>query len=43
MQRVIELRADLRRPDTLLALVDSPGPACRTGNRTCFFNAVGAE
>ena len=42
MQRVIELRADCDA-DTLLALVDSPGPACHTGNRTCFFNTVGAE
>ena len=42
MQRVIELRADCDA-DTLLALVDSPGPACHTGNRTCFFNALEAE
>ena len=23
--------------DTLLALVDSPGPACHTGHRSCFY------
>ena len=26
--------------DTLLVKVDSPGPACHTGNRSCFFNAL---
>ena len=26
--------------DTLLVKVDSPGPACHTGNRTCFFKRV---
>ena len=26
--------------DTLLAKVDSPGPACHTGSRTCFFNRL---
>ena len=29
--------------DTLLALVDSPGPACHTGHRTCFFNRLSEE
>lgn len=29
--------------DTLLARVDSPGPACHTGNRTCFFRALDNE
>ena len=38
-QRVLELRADCDA-DTLLALVDSPGPACHTGNRTCFFTTL---
>ena len=23
--------------DTLVAIVDSPGPACHTGHRSCFF------
>lgn len=26
--------------DTLLVKVDSPGPACHTGNRTCFFRKL---
>ena len=26
--------------DTLLAKVDSPGPACHTGARSCFFKRV---
>ena len=31
--------------DTLLLEVDSPGPACHTGNRSCFFRelAPGSE
>lgn len=31
--------------DTLLLLVDSPGPACHTGHRSCFFRevALGAD
>ena len=40
MQQLRELRVDCDA-DTLLALVDSPGPACHTGNRTCFFRALG--
>ena len=35
MQRVRELRLDCDG-DTLLALVDPAGPACHTGERTCF-------
>lgn len=26
--------------DCLLAKVDSPGPACHTGNRSCFFREI---
>lgn len=26
--------------DTLLVEVDSPGPACHTGNRSCFFREL---
>ena len=26
--------------DTLLAIVDSPGPACHTGHRSCFYREV---
>lgn len=39
MQHVHELFADCDN-DTLLVKVDSPGPACHTGNRTCFFNQL---
>ena len=39
MQQVKSVMADCDA-DTLLVQVDSPGPACHTGNRTCFFNAV---
>jgi phosphoribosyl-AMP cyclohydrolase len=42
MQEVRELWADCDS-DTLLCKVDSPGPACHTGNRTCFFKTVTAE
>lgn len=41
MQQLRELRVDCDA-DTLLALVDSPGPACHTGNRTCFFRSLSA-
>ncbi len=36
VQRVRELRYDCDG-DTLLLLVDPAGPACHTGNQTCFF------
>ena len=36
VQRVRELRGDCDN-DTLLALVEPAGPACHTGERTCFF------
>ena len=36
VQRVRELRWDCDA-DTLLALVEPAGPACHTGNRSCFF------
>ena len=36
MQRVVELRVDCDA-DTLLVLVHSAGPACHTGERTCFY------
>ena len=38
-QQVKELRYDCDG-DCLLALVDSPGPACHTGNRTCFYRSL---
>lgn len=40
-QAVIEVRYDCDA-DCLLVLVDAAGPACHTGERTCFFRAVGA-
>lgn len=39
LQQVVELRYDCDA-DCLLALVDSPGPACHTGERTCFFRKL---
>ena len=39
MQRVISIDADCDA-DTLLVKVDSPGPACHTGARSCFFNRI---
>lgn len=39
MQAVKELWADCDS-DTLLVKVDSPGPACHTGNCTCFFKKL---
>lgn len=39
MQQVHELWTDCDS-DTLLVKVDSPGPACHTGARSCFFKRV---
>lgn len=39
-QRLVELRYDCDA-DTLLALVEPAGPACHTGNTTCFYRTVG--
>ena len=39
MQQVRELWTDCDS-DTLLVKVDSPGPACHTGARSCFFKRV---
>jgi phosphoribosyl-AMP cyclohydrolase / phosphoribosyl-ATP pyrophosphohydrolase len=41
VQRVRELRWDCDN-DTLLALVEPAGPACHTGERTCFFQGDAA-
>ena len=38
-QRVVELRYDCDA-DTLLALVEPAGPACHTGQRSCFYRAI---
>jgi len=39
-QALVELRYDCDA-DTLLALVEPAGPACHTGNRTCFYRTFG--
>ncbi|MGH2792697.1 MAG: phosphoribosyl-AMP cyclohydrolase [Actinomycetota bacterium] len=41
-QRVTEVRFDCDA-DTLLVQVDAPGPACHTGERTCFFRVLGRD
>jgi phosphoribosyl-AMP cyclohydrolase len=38
-QRVVELRADCDG-DTLLVLVEPAGPACHTGEVSCFFQTI---
>lgn len=38
-QKLIELRYDCDA-DTLLALVDPAGPACHTGETSCFFRTL---
>ena len=39
MQQVRRVLVDCDA-DTLLVLVDSPGPACHTGHRSCFYREV---
>lgn len=39
VQKLIELRYDCDA-DTLLALVDPAGPACHTGETSCFFRTL---
>ena len=39
VQRVVEVRFDCDS-DTLLVIVDPAGPACHTGERSCFFRRV---
>ena len=39
-QALIELRYDCDA-DCLLALVEPAGPACHTGNTTCFYRVMG--
>ena len=41
-QRVTEVRFDCDA-DTLLVLVDAVGPACHTGERSCFFRVLGHD
>lgn len=39
VQTLVELRYDCDA-DTLLALVHPAGPACHTGQRTCFYRTI---
>lgn len=39
VQRVIRITADCDN-DTLLLEVEQTGPACHTGNKSCFFNEI---
>ena len=39
MQQVKRLLIDCDA-DTLVAVVDSPGPACHTGHRSCFYREL---
>lgn len=38
-QKVVELRYDCDA-DALLAIVKPAGPACHTGNRSCFYRKI---
>lgn len=38
-QKVVEIRYDCDG-DTLLVLVEPAGPACHTGERTCFYRTL---
>lgn len=38
-QRVVDIRIDCDA-DTLLIRVEAAGPACHTGNQTCFFRTL---
>ena len=40
VQRVVEICVDCDA-DTLLVLVEPAGPACHTGERTCFYREIG--
>ncbi|MBK7455407.1 MAG: phosphoribosyl-AMP cyclohydrolase [Anaerolineales bacterium] len=42
IQKVIEIRVDCDA-DTLLILVHPAGPACHTGNQTCFYRGIGSK
>ena len=39
VQRVVEVRVDCDA-DTLLIRVQPAGPACHTGNQTCFYREI---
>jgi phosphoribosyl-AMP cyclohydrolase/phosphoribosyl-ATP pyrophosphohydrolase/phosphoribosyl-AMP cyclohydrolase len=42
IQKVVEIRADCDA-DTLLILVHPAGPACHTGEQTCFYRSMKEE
>lgn len=42
VQRVRRVLVDCDA-DTLLVEVDSPGPACHTGSRSCFFRQISPD
>ena len=39
IQKVVEIKVDCDA-DTLLLLVNPAGPACHTGERTCFYRTI---
>lgn len=39
IQKVVEIKVDCDA-DTLLVLVNPAGPACHTGERTCFYRNI---
>jgi len=39
VQKVISIKSDCDN-DTLLITVEQTGPACHTGNKSCFFNEI---
>lgn len=39
VQKAVEVRVDCDA-DTLLVLVEPAGPACHTGERSCFFRSI---
>lgn len=38
-QKVVDIKVDCDA-DTLLVLVNPAGPACHTGNQTCFYRSI---
>ncbi|MGD8402456.1 MAG: phosphoribosyl-AMP cyclohydrolase [Anaerolineales bacterium] len=42
IQKVVDMRVDCDA-DTLLVRVQPAGPACHTGNRTCFYRTIEEE
>jgi phosphoribosyl-AMP cyclohydrolase len=42
VQNIVDVRYDCDA-DALLFIVDPAGPACHTGERTCFYRSLSAE